>query len=150
MSSLCYDSQPFAELRRRAAPGWSLFLAYKTQTHSQNPSQWENPQQNVASLHTRTWPPHPAPSSSSYIHILEMVLAFDSPNFKGFVRAPFPVQSSLLLLQKMSLRSRWNHSKPQMCRAQHGPGPAAEAGCKFQTLGFVENVIPLNSWLGSI
>ena len=101
-------------------------------------------------IHSRTWPPHPAPSSSSYIHILEMVLAFDSPNFKGFVRAPFPVQSSLLLLQKMSLRSRWNHSKLQMCRAQHGPGPAAEAGCKFQTLGFVENVMPLNSWLWSI
>lgn len=41
---------------------------------------------------------HPAPPSSSSVHVLEMTLAFDSPNFKGFVQTPSRVQSSPLLL----------------------------------------------------
>lgn len=73
------------------------------------------------------------PHGSSYIHMLESVLALHSPDLKGFVRTAVPSECTVpSISQTVKVGCGWDHSKPQVLGAQQRPGPAAEAEHRSQ------------------
>lgn len=123
--------------RKKGCSRSALSPAWKMQTRSQTPSRWEDPQQGLASVHTQTCLPHPAPTSNVHIHKVESLLPLDSPDLKGFVQTPSFQAQRPHFVQVGSLETPDARSPAETRACSRGPMQISVRS------GIVENVMPL-------